>query len=359
MTDEHQTQATLIEELRTLRRRVAELESGADTTACKPTEAVLPKSTPHFQQIFDLSPQPVAITNLSGRLVDANPKFCRTSGYTKEELIGRTTTELEFYSSEKRAIFVQKLQSTGQVNGLEMTFYLKDRSPIYMLIYASFINIGAERLILTIFVDITERKRIEGFFKAILEQSDAGITVADTDGNYVLVNAAFCRLMGYSSDELLNMTIFDLLPEAVKPTLFQKIVNNENGRREVELLRKDNRRIMVEVSGQPLKISGTGYVLGFVRDIAARKQAAAALQESEERYRSLFKNNHSIMLLVDPQTADIVDANPVACAYYGYDRAALTALKITDINSLSGRKSMRKCNELNMSNGITFYFATV
>ncbi|MCK5664731.1 MAG: PAS domain S-box protein, partial [Thiotrichaceae bacterium] len=43
-----------------------------------------------------------------------------------------------------------------------------------------------------------------------------------------------------------------------------------------------------------------------------------ALRESEERYKSLFKNNHSVMLLIDPDNADIVDANPAAISYYGW-----------------------------------------
>ncbi|MCP4675959.1 MAG: PAS domain S-box protein, partial [Deltaproteobacteria bacterium] len=84
-------------------------------------------SESRFRHIFDLSPQPVAITDLTGRFVDVNRTLCQMSEYTKEELIGRTTTELEFYSPEKRAEFVQELQSTGSVNGLEMEFYLKDR----------------------------------------------------------------------------------------------------------------------------------------------------------------------------------------------------------------------------------------
>ena len=58
------------------------------------------------------------------------------------------------------------------------------------------------------------------------------------------------------------------------------------------------------------------------------------MKESEERYRSLFKYNHAVMLLIDPATGDIVDANPAACAYYGYTHAELISRNITDINLL-------------------------
>lgn len=57
--------------------------------------------------------------------------------------------------------------------------------------------------------------------------------------------------------------------------------------------------------------------------------------ESESRYQSLFQNGHTIMLLIEPNTAAIVDANSSACEFYGYNKEALLAMKITDINQLS------------------------
>lgn len=59
------------------------------------------------------------------------------------------------------------------------------------------------------------------------------------------------------------------------------------------------------------------------------------LEESEERYRSLFQNNHAVMLLIDPDTGAISDANPAACAYYGCSREALLKRKIDEINTLT------------------------
>lgn len=64
-------------------------------------------------------------------------------------------------------------------------------------------------------------------------------------------------------------------------------------------------------------------------------QFESALQESAERYTSLFENHHAIMLLYDPATFNIIDANPAACQFYGYGREQLTAMKITDLNGMS------------------------
>jgi PAS domain S-box-containing protein len=57
--------------------------------------------------------------------------------------------------------------------------------------------------------------------------------------------------------------------------------------------------------------------------------------ENEAVYRSLFENSHAVMLLIDPETAAIRDANTAACAYYGWSREELKALSIEDINTLT------------------------
>ncbi len=63
----------------------------------------------------------------------------------------------------------------------------------------------------------------------------------------------------------------------------------------------------------------------------ARNRLVARLSESESRYHSLFDNNHLPMLLVDPETGAVVDANPSACAYYGWSRTEITGRRMEDI----------------------------
>jgi len=65
-----------------------------------------------------------------------------------------------------------------------------------------------------------------------------------------------------------------------------------------------------------------------------QKEAEEALIQSEALYRGLFRGNHAAMLVIDPETGVIVDANPAACQYYGYGREALRSMRITDINTL-------------------------
>lgn len=75
--------------------------------------------------------------------------------------------------------------------------------------------------------------------------------------------------------------------------------------------------------------------IGIVQDITERKLAELGLAESEERYRTLFSNKHTVMLLLNPENGDIVDANPAAASFYGWSINVLTHKNIKDINTLS------------------------
>ena len=65
--------------------------------------------------------------------------------------------------------------------------------------------------------------------------------------------------------------------------------------------------------------------------ITARKQAEAALTESEERYRSLFEDSLAVLLLIDPADGAIVAANPAAAAFYGWPRPVLETMRVQEI----------------------------
>jgi PAS domain S-box-containing protein len=67
----------------------------------------------------------------------------------------------------------------------------------------------------------------------------------------------------------------------------------------------------------------------------ARNRLLLRLSESESRYQSLFENNHVVMLLIDPDTGAVVDANPSACAYYGWSREEIKGKKIHEINMMA------------------------
>lgn len=74
---------------------------------------------------------------------------------------------------------------------------------------------------------------------------------------------------------------------------------------------------------------------GSDRASEEQNQAEETLRESEERYRSLFQKNHATMLLIDPDSGAIVDANPAASDYYGWAHEELLRKRIGEINTLT------------------------
>lgn len=84
-----------------------------------------------------------------------------------------------------------------------------------------------------------------------------------------------------------------------------------------------------------IDIDGEQYILNIARDITEQRRAEDEVRKSEARFRSLFQNNHAVMLVIDPATGEIFDANPAACAYYGWSHDELTRMKIADINTLT------------------------
>jgi PAS domain S-box-containing protein len=92
------------------------------------------------------------------------------------------------------------------------------------------------------------------------------------------------------------------------------------------------------------------------KEIDERTRVEEALRESEERYRSLFQNNHAVMLLIDPETSRIMDANPAACAYYGFSKEELVEMKITNINMLAQEQTYLEMQSAKAEGGKRFEF---
>jgi len=125
----------------------------------------------------------------------------------------------------------------------------------------------------------------EGKFKVITEQSTEGITVADEDGHYIFVNTAFCDMVGYSEQELLQMTVFDVKAPQQDQSSFERTKSVEEGLEvQVDLQRKDGTVFTSEVIGKMIEFDGQARVLGTIRDISDRISSEKALRESEQRF---------------------------------------------------------------------------
>ncbi len=132
----------------------------------KRIEDELRESKAKFQTIFDFSPQAICLSELAtGTIREVNKKFCEISGHQKEQVLGRTPVELGLYSRVAREQFVEFLKQAGEVQGLEVRFKNKSGVTIDCLVFSKIITINQEELVLSILVDLTQQRRLEGMLR--------------------------------------------------------------------------------------------------------------------------------------------------------------------------------------------------
>ena len=218
--------------------------------------------------------------------------------------------------------------------------------------------------------DITENRQAEEAlreseekYRTILENIEEGYFEVDLAGNFTLVNDSLCRITGYDRNELIGMNNREYTtPKTAKEMyqVFSKTYKTGEPARilDYDIFRKDGSTRTLELSASLMADSADKPVgfRGVVRDVTERKRGEEALRESEERYRSLFKNNHTVMLLIDPESADIVDANPAACSFYGWGHKELTSKKITDINTLTDEQVFQEIERTKSEQNQHFFF---
>ena len=133
-----------------------------EITERKQAEKELRESQSKFKTIFDLSPQAFALTKLeTGELVDVNSKFCELFHHNKEEILGKTSTEVGFFSEQDRKNYRREFEKSGEVNGMEMILKARDGSQISSLTFAKVIQFAGEFFILTALNDKTKEKLLE------------------------------------------------------------------------------------------------------------------------------------------------------------------------------------------------------
>ena len=201
----------------------------------------------------------------------------------------------------------------------------------------------------------------EATLRSIFRAAPTGIGMV-CDRVIQQANERLCKITGYTREELLGKSARILYGtdedfEYVGREKYAQISERNTGTVETRWQRKDGTMIDVLLSSTPIDSNDLLMGVTFTAlDITSRKQVERDLRESEAQYRSLFKNNHSVMLLIDPETANIVDANPAAVSFYGWSYEELTRKKITDINRLTKERVFDVMKKVKMEQRKHLYF---
>ncbi len=164
-----------------------------------------------------------------------------------------------------------------------------------------------------IHTDITERKNYEiklkeseKLFRSFFDQSGVGFTISTTEGKLTHFNEKFQEILGYTKEELSNMTWMELTPLSELETereIYKKAINDSTKPIGIEkhYITKGSELIDVFISNQIVrnKEGSIEYIASIIQDITERKAAEKALRESERKYRLLAENSTDVIFTMD------------------------------------------------------------
>ena len=295
----------------------------------KRAELALRASEEQYRAIFEAATDSLQLLDAKHRVVDVNPAYERMYGKRRDEVIGKTLTELvpAPLQQERRALVERAL--AGETAELLTTGFRGDGTPFDLEVRVTPFRHRGEPHVLGIARDITGRKKAEEAmraseeqYRAIFNASADALVLRDADFRIVDVNATYERMSGWARDEVLGVDRVVANPLEVAPAiraLHARALAGEPIALEVPLVRRDGTRYELELRGVPIQHRGHPHVLYMGRDVTERKRAEEALRASEEQYRAIFNASADALVLWDNQYRR-VDVNPAYQRMYGWAR---------------------------------------
>lgn len=251
--------------------------------------------------VFEQTPGSIFILDKNFRFEYVNPNFTKLSGYTKEELLNRTVEEL-FYPKDlpdSRKEIIENLLKGEKWQG-ELPIFNKIGSTYWANTIAAPYKDEAGNIdgYIIIQQDITEKRRMqvsleesEKLYRTLIESSLEAVTL-NQDGRFLLVNKSFCKLFGFSEEEVFSMNPQELIAQEDREMVMDLHFKRMNGEVEnlhytASFLHKSGKKILTELNATTVQVNGRNASLITMSDITENKRIELELKKSERRYREL------------------------------------------------------------------------
>ncbi|QMU29260.1 PAS domain S-box protein [Adhaeribacter radiodurans] len=183
-------------------------------------------------------------------------------------------------------------------------------------------------------------------FRQLFQESPEAMVILSLEDTILDVNSTFCSLLQYSKSELLQLNYYDVVDITdPKQIIFrQEKLRMGKFRGEMVLIRKDGSRFLADISSNKyLDQDGYFKFWGIIRDISKEREA---LIRSERDYRDLFNKANDAILIFDPETEQVFDANHKACKLYGFTHAEFIGMTLQRISKdvIRGKAYLQQLN---------------
>lgn len=245
-----------------------------------------------------------------------NSKAESLLGVQKADIVGKSLHEM--FSDSQSPIFYDNFQKALRENTTIRFKGYSNRTKKWFSVGA----FASDNVLSVYLNDITEQKNDEENliesemrYRSLIEHASDAICIVDTNLKFIEINNMGCQLSGYSREEVLQLSVVDMLFEEELKTNPLRILSLSPGNifnYERKLKKKDGSALEMELSG---KMMEDGRVLILIRDISERKEAAKLIRESEAKYSSFFESSMDGLLFSTPD-GRILSANPAACEIF-------------------------------------------
>lgn len=303
-----------------------------DISQRKEMEKAIRESEEKFSRVYQTLPDALVITSLlTGEILDVNRQWELVTGYSPAESIGNTTFALNIWANpEDRADVVADIQNGKEVRMREFLARTKHGALTWCEYSAVPIELGGEKLLISVLRDITDRWTIatalrdseEKFSKAFHLMPDLVVFTDYESGRYLDMNDQLEPLLGITREEALGKTSEQLnlwADTAQRDLVVEALLEHSEVRlMEVQLRRKDQQKIWCEYSAIPCELGGKRMLMSIVRNITDRKNIAQALHDSEQKFATVYQMLPDALGITDLETGLIIDANKAWLTITGY-----------------------------------------
>lgn len=283
-------------------------------------------------RLFHFSLDLLAVLGQDGKILRCNAAFPRVLGYTERMLQGKSLIDLVHHDDLAETMSALRRLSSGEA--VEFVARMHGITGEYRWLSWHINPVNDEDACYAIAHDITRAKQTEqalqaemAFRRAMEESLVTGLRAIDLQGRIIYVNPAFCRLVGFTEEELLGCgPPFPYWPEESLETCWESLRMTLAGRFppegfDMRIRRKDGERLDVRFYLSPL-IDGEGRHTGWmaaVTDVTEARRVRAALEAAQRRFAAVLEGLDAAVFVADWESDEILFANRAFKRIYGFD----------------------------------------